>query len=922
MRLQLNTYLLLIFGLSCLNCQNKDEINIDYNVNLDSQISHDLNLPNWGPYTKKYVGISHIPNVEKGLRYDLSIFPTVTGQKSPIPDVLKQGNFHIWEASPDLKYFSYRHQLEWKDKVYADISYSFVDDNSRSIILNLINTTNSNKSLDIHMISSMHFPPLEPYKPDNEILIKKLELPENAIWVEALDYKTYTYNYPEHRDRLIYNGMLRAEVRENGLINGNAIEFAKQRGDKVVYEFELPQSIENPVLYIRYKSLGDKNAIIGVSGSVNTSFEFEKTTDFVFKEITLGQLTDKNIRLEFDTKSSSKVLVDGFAVLNQNEINKVKVSDVNWNPAPEIINSETPNSFILKYENTDVYYGLYWGENKTEINDFPSGDLPENFNTTGEKDSLSTTSGFLKDVILRPVVVKPNSTKVLHAYVCSGDLEQVKQNLKTAKDLDYKKIQEEARKHLHSYNVIPDGEKFLFSQQRMMATTFSNVVYPIYTQNQYIRHSTPGRKWDCLYTWDSGFIGIGLNQLDTERSIENLNAYLNFPEEQSAFIHHGTPLPVQFYQFLEIWNKTQSEEFLEEVYPKLKYYYDFLARKIKTSTTNNLNSGLIRTWDYFYNSGGWDDYPAQVYMHDNKLTKVVTPSVSTAHLIRAAKIMELASRHLQKLEDFETYQKDIEIWANALNKYAWDENSGYYGYLLHSGNGNPKEILKYNDEVNYNMGLDGVSPIISGIADKNQTQKMMSNLTTKGKIWSDVGLSTVDQSAPYYNKSGYWNGHVWMPHQWFFWKAMLDLGETDFAYKISDTALNVWKRETETTYNSNEYFSIETGQGKGWYQFSGLSTPVLSWFTSYYEIGTFTTGFDVWVMKRKFNQDFSGFEAQVRLLDKNDKPFSVILCLNPDFSYDAYWNDKKVPVKEIHKGTLSISLKRDTEIGNLLVVKK
>ena len=27
--------------------------------------------------------------------------------------------------------------------------------------------------------------------------------------------------------------------------------------------------------------------------------------------------------------------------------------------------------------------------------------------------------------------------------------------------------------------------------------------------------------------------------------------------------------------------------------------------------TRNLQSGLIRTWDLFYNSGGWDDYPAQ-----------------------------------------------------------------------------------------------------------------------------------------------------------------------------------------------------------------------------------------------------------------------------------------------------------------------
>ena len=34
----------------------------------------------------------------------------------------------------------------------------------------------------------------------------------------------------------------------------------------------------------------------------------------------------------------------------------------------------------------------------------------------------------------------------------------------------------------------------------MIATTLTNVVYPIYTKRSYIRHNTPGRWWDCLYT--------------------------------------------------------------------------------------------------------------------------------------------------------------------------------------------------------------------------------------------------------------------------------------------------------------------------------------------------------------------------------------------------------------------------------------
>ncbi len=58
--------------------------------------------------------------------------------------------------------------------------------------------------------------------------------------------------------------------------------------------------------------------------------------------------------------------------------------------------------------------------------------------------------------------------------------------------------------------------------------------------NAWIRHYTPGRWWDSLYTWDSGFIGLGLAELDPDRAVDTLNAYLTAQDtEDAAFIHHG-----------------------------------------------------------------------------------------------------------------------------------------------------------------------------------------------------------------------------------------------------------------------------------------------------------------------------------------------------------------------------------------------
>ena len=161
-----------------------------------------------------------------------------------------------------------------------------------------------------------------------------------------------------------------------------------------------------------------------------------------------------------------------------------------------------------------------------------------------------------------------------------------------------------------------------------------------------MRHYSPGKWWDSLYTWDSGFTGIGLAQLDVERAIDCLNAYTTKPgDPEAAFIHHGTPLPTQHYLFLELWNLTQSRALLEYFYPRLRQYHLFLAGRLGSSNTRAFKSGLLKTWDYFYNTG-WDDYPPQVFMHKEKLAPRTATAIINSHLIRTARMLAQMARVL------------------------------------------------------------------------------------------------------------------------------------------------------------------------------------------------------------------------------------------------------------------------------------
>ena len=91
--------------------------------------SHDITtLPDWGPYSKTYNGISHVGDLDSGLRVD---FFLCSGQyrrsRIVVPNALCESDCYPWEVSTDLRHISYRQEIEWKDKVYVDVTYHVLD---------------------------------------------------------------------------------------------------------------------------------------------------------------------------------------------------------------------------------------------------------------------------------------------------------------------------------------------------------------------------------------------------------------------------------------------------------------------------------------------------------------------------------------------------------------------------------------------------------------------------------------------------------------------------------------------------------------------------------------------------------------------------------------------------------------------------
>ncbi len=891
------------------------------------QHSHDLQLPAWGPYTKKYTGISHIPDLALGMRFDLGIVPGFYRRQVFVPNAKWESAFHPWAAAADLSYYSYRYELEWKDQVYCDVSFSALGDDARLVRCEFVNNSDLDQNLVLHYMAYLNFPPVRPYS-DEPMRPSRVSLPAGAVWLDAVEYDDLGFAVSRPSDNLVYEGWRRGEIRSHGFVGGSAVGlgFAADAGDWAAYTVRLPAAVADAVLLVRYRA-AQGQAAFALAGVATGRLDLPAGGELAVVALALGDLPAGDHPLRLTSLGMGPVELDGFAVVESARQGEVAFAPVEWHPVPEIQSGSQPNSLILKYADIPIYYGLAWMGQDSEVRQIFAEELDRTLRYYVQEHVQRVLrgqgDGHFTNAFVRPIAAAPGERRVLYGLVCAGSRAEVAGRLAAfpADGGGLEAVYAAARRKAVTLPAAPSGQPYAFSQERMAATVLTNVVYPVYTRRRYIRHFTPGKWWDCLYTWDSGFIALGLLEFDLDRAIDCLNAYTTPPgDPQAAFIHHGSPVPVQIYAFLELWNRTQSRELLEYFYPRLRQFYLFLAGRLGSSTTRRMKSGLLKTWDYFYNSAGWDDYPPQVHVHRQGLEATVTPVINTSHAIRTGRILQMAARALGLPDDVADYEADIAAWRDALNRYSWDADAGYFSYVTHDDAGRPAGILRHASGANYDMGLDGASPLFAGVCDRAQEERLVAHIGSDQRLWTRIGVCTVDKTAPYYRVDGYWNGAVWMPYQWCTWKALLDLGYGELATRIGRTALDLWKAEVDASYNCFEHFIVQSGRGAGWHHFGGLSAPVLSWFGAYHRPGRLTCGFDTWVARQQFTDADRALAAELSYHAPAGRPHLVIASLAPDRHYTATWNGQPVPFRLLDPGVLEIALPGEAGAGQLRVV--
>ena len=143
---------------------------------------------------------------------------------------------------------------------------------------------------------------------------------------------------------------------------------------------------------------------------------------------------------------------------------------------------ETKQDFILKYKDCDNYYGVAWNYQHSEVREILNGELESFFRRRVHEHVSSRLIGdrnwHYANAFLRPIVLEPDSEQTIYMLVCSGNKEQVKQELQDFHSTPDKLVARisSAEKAKPEDQVLPGGEKYLLGNRLLQASLLSNIV--------------------------------------------------------------------------------------------------------------------------------------------------------------------------------------------------------------------------------------------------------------------------------------------------------------------------------------------------------------------------------------------------------------------------------------------------------------
>ncbi|WP_397547751.1 amylo-alpha-1,6-glucosidase [Rhodothermus marinus] len=425
-----------------------------------------------------------------------------------------------------------------------------------------------------------------------------------------------------------------------------------------------------------------------------------------------------------------------------------------------------------------------------------------------------------------------------------------------------------------------------------MDETLIKAALAVLDENWTGRFTRPSaRLYPHQWSWDSAFIAIGYAHVLPRRAEQELRSlftgqwrngllphivfhgpsgnYFPGPEvwavtcNPNASSHPPTSGIVQppnhaiaawhLYQYAR--DRTQALVFLNELYPRLKAWHDYLYRE-----RDPFHEGLVyirHPWESGMDNAPLWDQPLSRIAIDGPLPfqrvdkQVVNPAdrptdtdyaryLQLVSLFRTCRYEESriqercpfliqdvlfntllcqAERDLAKIarvlgRDPEPHEARAAQTARAINQKLWDEAHGIYvDYDL---------VAESPIDVHV---VAGFVPLFAGIPSSEQARRMCANLNSRS--FCRLGdrcyaVPSYDKQAPGFSRRRYWRGPVWINMNWLLYRGLQRYGEQKYAMWVRNAIIDLPRR-----YGFYEYYDPEAGCGHGADRFSWTAALVL-----------------------------------------------------------------------------------------------
>ena len=376
---------------------------------------------------------------------------------------------------------------------------------------------------------------------------------------------------------------------------------------------------------------------------------------------------------------------------------------------------------------------------------------------------------------------------------------------------------------------------------------------PYYRQRYtYVMPSIGRYEWQWF--WDSCFHAIALSTLDVELAKAELNTLL-IPQREDGFIGHLTywgrwgslasavtgqsspgewrrrhsgmiQPPVLAHALLRIAEESGDVEYLGDVLPKVRRYYEWLSRErdvdgdgligvispyecgLDNSPAYDAELGLHRpsrrqllwkNWLLDWHNALLGKGHSFRHLNERNRFVMIEPFLNAVY---ADGWDAIATMHelLDQNEESRTAREMRITTMEALNEQCWDASLGRWIYL--------RGAARIPD---YTLAVGSIFPLIIGGQDSAKVAEVVErHLTNEDEFWTPYPVPSVSASEPTFDAEGestIWRGPVCMNLNWLLSRGLRRHGFDSVAQEIETKSIEMASRDFR------EFYSPLTGRG-------------------------------------------------------------------------------------------------------------